>query len=104
MMLYRKFLQIYIVVSKSIIVKYLRWFLMIQLLSRHKYFDGQVHAISVLCFKGMVTVMLWRCQSAIVIQVFSNHQALGYCMWCEPKSYNRGYVLNNVTIFVSIHN
>ena len=50
-MLYRKLLQIYIVISKRIIVKYFRWFLMIQLLSRCMSFDGQVHAICVLCFK-----------------------------------------------------
>ena len=23
---------------------------------------------------------------------FLNHQSLGFCMWCEPKSYNRGYI------------
>ena len=65
-----------------------------QLLSRCVSFDGQVHVPSVYCAsKGMVTVMLWRCQSAIVMfKGFLNHQSLGYCMWCKPKSYNRGYV------------
>ena len=42
--------------------------------------------------KGMVTVILWRCQLAIVIQRFLNHQSVGYCMWCKPKSYHRGYM------------
>ena len=51
MMLYRKFLQIYIVISKRIIAKYFRWFLMIQLLPRWVCFDGWAHAICVLCFK-----------------------------------------------------
>ena len=23
---------------------------------------------------------------------FINHQSIGYCMWCKPRSYNRGYV------------
>ena len=23
---------------------------------------------------------------------FINHQSIGYCMWCEPKSYNSGYM------------
>ena len=93
MMLYRKFLQIYIVISKSIIVNYFRWFFMIQLLSRCMSFNGQARAICVLCFKrnghcDVMGVLIGCCH----IKVFLNHQPFRYCMWCEPKSYNRVYV------------
>ena len=92
MMLYIKFLQIYILISTSIIVKSFRWFLMIQLLSRHMSFDGG-HVPSVYCAsKGMVTVMLWDVNQLMSFKGFLNHQSLGYCMWCKCKSYNRGYV------------
>ena len=68
MILYRKFLQIYIVISERIIVKYLRWFLMIQLLSRCMSFDGWAHAICVLCFKrnghcDLMEVLISYCHS-----------------------------------------
>ena len=60
MMLCIKCLQIYIVISESIIVKCCRWCLMIQtVIKAHVSFDGQLHVPSVYCAsKGMVTVML----------------------------------------------
>ena len=68
MMLYRKFLQMYIVIPESIIVKYLRWFLMIQLLLRCMFFDGQACAICTLCFKrnghcDIMGVLIGYCHS-----------------------------------------
>ena len=38
---------------------------------------------------------LWCCGGVnwlLSFKGFLNHQSLGYCMWCKPKSYNRGYV------------
>ena len=92
-MLYRKFLQIYIVISESIFVKYFRWFLMIQLLSRNVYFGGWACVICVFCFKrnghfDAMEVSIGYCHS----KSYVNHQPIGYCMWCKPKSYNRGYM------------
>ena len=52
MMLYCEFLQAYIVISKSIIVKELKWVWMIQTaILGGCPFDGQAHAICVLFFK-----------------------------------------------------
>ena len=51
MMLYWEFLQAYIAISESIIVKEHRWVLMIQIAIRCVSFDGQVHAICILFFK-----------------------------------------------------
>ena len=93
MMLYRKCLQIYIVISKSIIAKYFRWFLMIQLLYQDVCPLMGGHVPSVHCAsKGMLTVMLWGAICLLLFKGFLNHQSLGYSMWFKPKSYNRGYV------------
>ena len=56
-------------------------------------FDGWTHAICVLCFKrnghcDAMEMLIGYCHS----KGYINHQSIWYCMWCEPKSYNRGYV------------
>ena len=93
MMLYRKFLQIYIVMSESIIVNYLRWFLMIQTAIKTcvLWWVDMCHLHIVLQKKWS----LWSYRHVnwlLSFKGFLNHQSLGYFMWCEPKSYNRGYV------------
>ena len=93
MMLYWEFLQVYIVIPKSIIVKDFRWVLWSKLFSRHVSFDRQAHAICVLffkeeqvlwCYEGVKWLLLFNCTSI--------KQYVGYCMWCDPKSYSRFYV------------
>ena len=65
------------VISESAIVKYFRWFLMIQLLSRRVSFDGLSHAICVLCFKrndhcDILKVSIGYCHSkdALIINLY----------------------------------
>ena len=82
--------NIYILMSKSIIVKQFRWFLMIQLPSRCMLFEGYMCVICVLFIKG-----IRYCDVGMVLIGYyhSNiYQSIGYCIWCNPKSYNRSYV------------
>ena len=81
MMLYRKFLQIYIVIFESIIVKYFRWFLMIQtaIKTHVLWWAGTCHLCIVLqkewslwCYGGVN----WLLSFKGVI----NHHSIGYCM------------------------
>ena len=90
MMLYWEFLQVYIAISKSIIVKCFRWFLMIQTaIKMHVlWWAGMCHQCTVLqkewllwCYEGVNQLLSFK--GCI------NHQAIGYFMWCEPNSYNR---------------
>ena len=103
MMCYRKVLQIYVVISESIILKYFRWFLMIQLLSRHMSFDGWACAICVLCFKrnghsDAMEVLIDYYHS----KCYLSHQSIGCHMWCKPKSYTRGYMHFCVPCIVTV--
>ena len=93
MMLYWEFLQAHIVMSESIIVKELGWVLMIQTAIRCMSFDGQACAIYVLFFKQEQG--LWCYEGVNWLLSFNGtsiKQSLGYCMWCDSKSYNRYYV------------
>ena len=94
MMLYWEFLQVYIVISKSIIVKDFRWFLMIQTVIKTcvLWWAGVCHLCVVLqkewslwCYEGVKWLLLFRVHQSI-------NQFVGYCMWCDPKSYSRYYV------------
>ena len=93
MMLYWEFLQVYIVNCESIIVKYFRWFLMIQTAMKMcvLWWVGACHLCIVLqkewslwCFEGFNQLLSFK---GVI-----NHQSIGYCMRCDPKSYNRSYV------------
>ena len=42
--------------------------------------------------KGMVTVMNEGVNQLLSFKGFINHQSMGYCIWCDPKSYNRSYM------------
>ena len=94
MMLYCEFLQVYIAISKSIIVKGFRWFLMIQtVIKMHVlWWVGVCHLCIIpqrewsLWYYGGVKQLLSFKGSSII------NQSIGYCMWCDPKSYNRYYV------------
>ena len=93
MMLYWEFLQAYIVISKSIIVKCFRWFLMIQtaIKTHVLWWAGACY----LCIVLQKEWSLWYYKGVnwlLSFKSFINHQSIGYCMWCEPKSYNRDYV------------
>ena len=93
MMLYWEFLQVYIVISKSIIVKCFRWFLMIQTAIKtcDLWWMGSCHLCIVLqrewwlrCYEGVNWLLSFK--------GFINNQSIGYCIWCDPKSYNRIYM------------
>ena len=93
MMLYCEFFQVYIVISESIIVKDFRWFFIIQdaIKTCVLWWVGMCHLHIVLQRKGhsdAVKLLIGYCHSKRVI----NHQSIGYCMWCNPKSYNRSYM------------
>ena len=64
-----------------------------KLLLGYVSFDGQAHAICVLFFKE--EQVLWCYEGAKCLLSFNGtsiKQSAGYCMWCDPKSYNRCYV------------
>ena len=68
-----RFLEIYILISESIIVKYLRWFLMIQCCQDMCPLMGVMHAICVVCFKSnghcstMKLSIVYRCSNMSLI-------------------------------------
>ena len=93
MMVYWEFLQVYTVISESIIVKDFRWFLMVQTAIKMcvPWWVGTCHLCIVLQRNGhrdAMGVLISYCYSKRVI----NHQFIGYCMWWNPKSYNRSYM------------
>ena len=91
-MLYWEFLQVYTVISESIIVKDFRWFYMIQTVIKTcvLWWLGACH-LCIIKRNGhcdALKVLIGYCHSKGVI----NHQSIGYCMCCDPKSYNRSYL------------
>ena len=90
MILCWEFLEVYILMFKSIIVKQFWVFLMIQLLSRCVSFD-----ICHLCIMNQRGKLIWcwiGVNWLIVFQSFINHQSIWALYRCNPKSYNRSYV------------
>ena len=86
-----KFVQIYIVTSKSIIVKRLKWVLMIQniykgacpLMGRHMPYGYCT---------SKVKKYYYCYEVAMAIQKTSINSCWGSNVWSDPKSYNRYYI------------
>ena len=93
MMLYCEFLQAYIVISKSIVVKEFKWVLMIQTAIKIcvLWWAGACHLV--LFFKE--EQVLWCYEGVKWLLSFKGtliKQSIGFCMWCDPKSYDKYYV------------
>ena len=94
MMLYWEFCQVYIVILKALLWKTSDGSWWSKLLLRCVSYDRQACAICVLSFKrnsycDAMKVLSGYCNS-MVHQLIN--QSIGYCMWCDPKSYSRYYV------------